>query len=581
LFISSIKHKSSYRSLIGYLKPYRFPFAVALVAMIIFGATDGGIPILIKYILDGVFSKHDQDLLLALPIALIAFSIFRALCDFAQQYYLAKVGHLIVGDMRLKLQQHLITLPPSFFVRNSSADLVTRISSDVMLIRSLVTESLAALIRDTVRIIALLVTAFFLDPFLALIAFVAFPLGIYPIFRFGKRLRKLGRIGQEGVGKISQLLQESILGNRVVKSFSKEQHEIERFKSANYELTKTLIKSEKIRALTGPINEILASIAISGIILYGGFSVMSGVRSQGDFIAFLVSVFLLYDPFKKLTRLANTIQLGMAGFDRINQVLSLTSEIKESEKPLALPSSHQIKFDQVTYRYPDGVQAINNISFTVSPGERVALVGFSGSGKSTIIDLLLRFIDPTLGVVTLGGVDLRQLSIADLRGCFALVGQNTFLFDATIAENIAYGDTNASLDKIIEAAKAAYADEFISTLPDGYNTKVGEAGLALSGGERQRISIARAILKAAPILLLDEATAALDNRAEREVQRALDSLSTGRTTIVIAHRLSSIQNADKIIVLSQGKIVECGNHSELIKDINGEYARLYQAHTTA
>jgi subfamily B ATP-binding cassette protein MsbA len=308
---------------------------------------------------------------------------------------------------------------------------------------------------------------------------------------------------------------------------------------------------------------------------------MSGVRSQGDFIAFLVSVFLLYDPFKKLTRLANTIQLGMAGFDRINQVLSLTSEIKESEKPLALPSSHQIKFDQVTYRYPDGVQAINNISFTVSPGERVALVGFSGSGKSTIIDLLLRFIDPTLGVVTLGGVDLRQLSIADLRGCFALVGQNTFLFDATIAENIAYGDTNASLDKIIEAAKAAYADEFISTLPDGYNTKVGEAGLALSGGERQRISIARAILKAAPILLLDEATAALDNRAEREVQRALDSLSTGRTTIVIAHRLSSIQNADKIIVLSQGKIVECGNHSELIKDINGEYARLYQAHTTA
>jgi subfamily B ATP-binding cassette protein MsbA len=342
----------------------------------------------------------------------------------------------------------------------------------------------------------------------------------------------------------------------------------------------TFIRSERVRALAGPINEVLASLAISGVLLYGGYTVISGQRTAGGFMAFLVSVFLMYEPFKKLTRINATVQQGLAGAQRIFEILDTPPTIQEPAVVQALPSSHEVVFEDVTYEYPrrsedDGVvEALKNITLTIPESKKVALVGFSGAGKSTLVDLIPRFIDPTTGGVRLGGVDIRELSLTDLRSRIAMVGQHTFLFNDSVYNNIAYGNSSATREQVMAAAKAAYAIDFIERLPSGFDTIVGEGGMSLSGGERQRLAIARAILKNAPILILDEATASLDNRAEREVQMAIEALVEGRTTVVIAHRLSTIRDADIIVVMSGGRIVERGTHDSLLSQ-GGEYSRLH------
>ena len=564
-----------YKRLIGYLKPYTGLFGVSLVCMVVFGASDGLVPFLVKQLLDGVFANKDRTLLNTLPAILITFALVRALTDFGQQFLMAKVGHNVVRDIRNDFQRHMLKLSPEFFLRRSTGDILARITSDTVMLRSLLTDSLAAIIRDSIRIVALLVSAVYLDPVLAGMAVILFPIGIFPVYRFGKKMRRLSKRGQEAVGSLSTLMQETILGNQVVKIFAREQFEAQRFVGENERLTDTFVRSEKVRAITGPINEVLASFAISGVLLYGGYSVMNGTRSQGDFIAFLISVFLLYDPYKKLSKIHNNIQQGLAASERVFEVLDTVPTIAEPVNPVPLNKSNDIRLEQVLFRYPsaDGI-ALNNVSLTIAEGKKVALVGFSGSGKSTLVSLIPRFSDPESGRVLIGGIDVRDLSLATLRSRIALVGQHTFLFNDTIFYNIAYGKEGASLAQVEEAAQAAYALDFIRALPKGFDTVVGEGGFSLSGGERQRIAIARAILKDAPILILDEATASLDNRSEREVQDALERLEQGRTTIVVAHRLSTIRSADQIIVLSDGKIVEAGTHQELVGK-GGEYAHLY------
>ncbi|MBX7138326.1 MAG: ABC transporter ATP-binding protein/permease [Oligoflexia bacterium] len=563
-----------YRRVLAYLRPHRRDFVLALICMVLFGASDGAVPFLVKHILDDVFQHQDQTLLYLLPLVLVVYAVLRALFDFGQQYLMARIGHRVIRDMRNGLNDHLLKLEPGFFVRHESADLTARMTSDVVLVRSLLTETAAAIIRDSIRVVALLVAAIYLDPVLAVIAFVFFPIGIYPVYRFGRRMRKLSRVGQEGIGKLSARLQESILGNRVVKIFGREKFESERFHTENQALTDTFVRSEKIRALTGPINEVLATLVISGVILYGGFSVIGGVRTQGDFVAFLISVFLLYDPFKKLSRVHNTVQQGMAGVERIFGILDSAPKIADPAQPMALGGSNTIEFDRVDFSYEAERQAVCEINLKIEERTRVALVGFSGSGKSTLADLIPRFIDPQKGAVRIGGIDISRVRLTELRARIAMVGQHTFLFNDTIYNNIAYGCPGVTREQVMAAARAAYAHDFIGMLPNGYESIVGEGGFALSGGERQRIAIARAILKDAPILILDEATASLDNRAEREVQAALDALERDRTTVVIAHRLSTVRSADLIVVMRDGRIVETGKHQELLHRA-GEYARLH------
>lgn len=569
------KKQQVYSRIIRYLHPHRAGFIGALACMVIFAATEGGIPFMLKYMVDDVFQSKAMDKLYFLPVLLISFSLFRGAFDFGQSYLMARAGHLVVRDVRAAVNNKLLQFSPSYFITNSSGDLQARITGDVMLIRTLLTDTSGALIRDFIKMVALVGSVFYLDPTLALMAFVGFPLGALPIIKFGKRMRRLSKRGQGEIGVLSAKFQETVVGNRVVKLFSREEFERQRFEELNRQVTRTFISSERVKALTGPVNELIAFSVISLVVMYGAYSVLSGERSVGLFTGFLAALYLLYDPFKKLSKVNNSIQQGLAGAERIFEVLDTPVQTEEIADPIPLTSSNELSLDNVSFTYPGaGRPALNGISLRVPEGKTYALVGFSGSGKSTLIDLLPRFIDPQEGQVGLGGVDIRQAALKDLRSRIAMVGQHTFLFNESILFNITYGKEGASQVEVKQAAQAAYALEFIKALPEGFNTLVGEGGYSLSGGERQRISIARAILKQAPILVLDEATAALDNRSEREVQSALEQLMHGRTSIVIAHRLSTVQNADQIVVLREGEIVERGTHEELLT-LGGEYSKLY------
>lgn len=568
-----------YRRILGYLKPHKRYFWAALAMMIVFGATDGVVPFLVKRILDDIFTNRDATMLWILPGVIVGFALVRGLSDFGQQFLMAAVGHRVTQDIRNDVNRHVLSLSPDFFIRNSTAEILSRVTSDVLLIRTLLTDSSASVIRDSIRVVVLLCSCIYLDPTLSLIAFVFFPLAGFPIAKIGKKMRKLSKRGQDAIGQLSALFQESMQGHRVVKIFCREEFEQRRFERGNHDLTQTFIKSERVRAFAGPINEILASLAISGVLLYGGYSVISGARTAGGFMAFLVSVFLMYEPFKKLSRVNATVQQGLSGAQRIFEILDTKPTILDPEKPVGLGLGKTIELRGVSFEYPSistgerSVSALKDVSLVIPEGKTVALVGFSGSGKSTLVDLLPRFIDPTGGSVTIGGVNLIDLRLSDLRSAIAMVGQHTFLFNDTVYNNIAYGNPEASREEVLRAAKAAYAVDFIERMPEGFETQVGEGGMSLSGGERQRLAIARAILKNAPILILDEATASLDTRAEREVQMAIEELVKGRTTLVIAHRLSTIRDADTIVVMSDGMIVEQGSHDELMRK-GGEYSRL-------
>lgn len=569
-----------YKRVLQYLKAHKAAFFTALVCMVIFGATDSALVFLLKNIFDGVFANRNEQILWLLPGLIMGFSVVRAASDFGQQFLMARVGHKVTEDIRNEVNRHVLSLSPDFFVRHSTGELLSRVTSDVLLMRTLLTDSSASIIRDLIRLVGLMGTCVYLDPTLSGIAIVFFPVAGVPIAKIGKKIRRLSKRGQDAIGELSALFQESMQGQRVVKIFCREGFEQERFERENHELTRTFIKSERLRAVAGPINEVFAGLAICGVVLYGGYTVISGVRSSGEFIAFLAAVFLMYEPFKKLTRVNATIQQGLAGAQRIFEILDTKPSVIEPTVCRTVPKRYDIELRDVSYEYParnggdEMSLALENVSLVIPEGKKVALVGFSGAGKSTMVDLIPRFIDPSRGGVFLGGVDLRELSLRELRGQMAMVGQHTFLFNDTIFNNIAYGNPKASQAEVEAAAKAAFAYDFITRLPSGFESLVGEGGMTLSGGERQRLAIARAILKNAPILILDEATASLDNQAEREVQSAIQALEQGRTTVVIAHRLSTVQDADLIVVMSKGRIVEQGTHAELLGK-GGEFSRLH------
>jgi subfamily B ATP-binding cassette protein MsbA len=564
-----------YKRLIKLAKPHLPKFILAMLCMLVVGGLTSALAFLVKPVLDDIFMKKNAAMLKWIPIAVVAIYMLKGLCTYVQTILMNFIGQRVVADIRNRLYQVIQTQSMSFFTKNQTGILMSRITNDVNSMQGAVSEAVTSLLKDSFTLICLMFVIFYRDWQLALVAMVIFPVTIYPIATFGRKIRKLATRTQVTMGSLTTLLQETISGARIVKAFGREDYESSRFSRENENLLKLTLKSVSISAVSSPFMEFLGGVGIAAIIFYGGYQVIQGVSTPGTFFSFLAALIMLYEPIKRLTNVNNTIQQGIAGAQRVFSIIDAVPEIRNKPEAIPLPAiSKSVDIRNVTFHYED-TPVLKQINLTVRAGEAVAFVGMSGGGKTTLVNLIPRFYDVSEGQILIDGRDIRDVTIESLRAQIGIVTQQTILFNDTVRNNIIYGDVEKTEADVIRAAKAANAHYFIMNLPDGYDTVIGEQGTKLSGGERQRISIARALLKDAPILVLDEATSSLDTEAEIEVQEALENLMKGRTTLVIAHRLSTIRNADRIVVLVNGEIVEEGTHEALL-DKKGEYFRLYQ-----
>jgi len=547
---------------------------VAMVFMLIAGAMQAAQALLLKPVLDDVFLKKDIATLRWVPFAVIGIFFLKASCNYGQTIIMSFIGLKIITNLRNRLYQQIQKQSLSFFTSHPTGILMSRITNDVSSIQSASSEAITSLIKDTVSLFSLVCVIFYTDWKLAFVALIVFPVTIYPIAKFGKKMRKVTTSSQITMGTLTSLLQETISGTRIVKAFCMEKYENERFAAENQTLLKYNMKAVSVNAISSPLMDFLAGIGIGGIIFYGGYNVIQGTSTPGTFVSFLAAALMLYEPVKRLTNVNNTIQQGIAGADRVFSIIDRVPDIEDKPDAVELPSiTKNIDIENVTFRYEEK-PVLKNINLSIKSGEVIAFVGMSGGGKTSLVNLIPRFYDVSEGRVLIDDRDIRDVTLQSLRSQIAIVTQQTILFNDTVRNNIAYGDIDRTEDEIVSAAKAANAHDFIMKLPKGYDGNIGELGTKLSGGEKQRISIARALLKNAPILILDEATSSLDTEAEIEVQDALNNLMKGRTTLVIAHRLSTIRNADRIIALVDGQIIEEGNHETLMEK-KGEYFRLY------
>jgi ATP-binding cassette, subfamily B, bacterial MsbA len=555
-------------------KSYYARLIFAMLCMLIAGALQSAQALLVKPILDDIFLGKNPQALKWIPFAVIGIFLVKGLCNYWQTVLMSFIGLRVVTNLRNRLYEQIQKQSLAFFTGHPTGILMSRITNDVVSIQSAASEAVSSLIKDTVTLVSLVGVIFYTDWKLALIAILVFPLVIYPISYLGRKMRKVTTSTQITMGALTTLLQETISGTRIVKAFGMEKYENRRFAAENERLFKLNMKTVSVNALSHPLMEFLGSLGIAAVIFYGGYNVVHGSSTPGTFFSFLAALLMLYEPVKRLINVNNTIQQGIAGAERVFSIIDRVPDIEDGPDAIALPPiTHSIDMENVTFCY-EKTPVLKDINLSIRAGEVIAFVGMSGGGKTSLVNLIPRFYDVTKGRILIDGRDIRNVSLSSLRSQIAIVTQQTILFNDSVRNNIAYGDIDRTGDDIIAAAKAANAHDFILKLPQGYDSNIGELGTKLSGGEKQRISIARALLKDAPILILDEATSSLDTEAEIEVQEALDNLMKGRTTLVIAHRLSTIRNADRIIALVNGEIVEEGNHETLMAK-KGEYFRLY------
>ncbi|HIB54995.1 MAG TPA: lipid A export permease/ATP-binding protein MsbA [Nitrospirales bacterium] len=568
---------TNYLRLLAYLRPYWKRLAIAVVCSAFVSGFTGMYAYLARPVLDDIFINKDMQMLIIVPLALLAISLFKGGFTYAQAYLMNYVGLRVVADVRDQLYEHLMRLPLAFHIKNASGRLLARVLDDVHLFQEAVSGMFKDAVQQSLTVLVLVGVVFYQNWKLALLAVVVLPLSIYPMLRLGKRLRGIAVTGQERIADLAALIKESLTGIRVVKAFVREDFEAARFHDVNKKYFRATMKGAQVAAFTSPVMEFVGSIGVAAVVWYGGYLVIQDVMTPGAFASFLTAVFLLYNPIRRLAHANNTIQRALAAAQRIFSVLDEQPEHVLDHGRRVLPTIRgDIELRGVTFYYADTeTPALAGIDMTAGVGEVVALVGHSGSGKTTFVNLIARFYDPTEGSILCDGCDIRDVSLSSLRQQIGMVSQDVLLFEGTIRSNIAYGRDDLGMDEVVAAAEGAYAHNFIARLPEGYDSIIGENGVKLSGGERQRIAIARAMLRNPRVLILDEATAALDTESEQMVQLALANLMKGRTTFVVAHRLSTIRQADRIVVLNQGKIVEIGGHEALLCQ-DGVYTQLHR-----
>jgi len=570
-----IKIKDRHRRLIGMVKDSWPILFLAMGCMIVMSAGTAAAAYLLKPAIDDVFINKDVRMLKLIPLAIVIVYLIRSVAMYGQEYLMSYVGQNIIRRLRNTLYNSIQDLPLSFFQKEKTGVLMSRVTNDVNIIKAMVSVAVTGSLRDCFAIMGLTFVIFYQIWELALIAFIVLPVSFYPIVIFGRKVRKVSTGCQEAMADMSSFLHETFAGNKIVKAFGMEPYEKKRFFEKTRRLLRLEMKEVKARAISSPINLFLGGVGAAVIIWYGGSRVIAGDYTTGTFISFLAAVLLLYAPIKNLSKLNNAIQQGLAATDRVFDIIERESEVREQENPVIIKHRpHSVIFKNASFKY-EKEMVLKDININAKAGEIIALVGMSGGGKTSLVNLIPRFYDVSKGSILIDETDIRDCSISSLREQIAIVTQDPILFNDTIKNNIAYGNRNASNNEIEQAAKAAYAYDFIQSFPDKFDTTIGELGGRLSGGEKQRICIARALLKDAPILILDEATSSLDTESEMLVQKALENLMKGRTTFVIAHRLSTISYAHRIVVIVNGKIVEEGKHDELLES-HGEFHKLYQ-----
>jgi len=555
--------------------PYRGKLLIAMIAAFFVASLNGAQAWLVKPLLDKIFFEKNMSYLTLLPFALMTIFIVKGFFYGLNYFMLQTVGQKVILVMRTRLFDHVCNQPLSFFHNTTTGDLISRVMADITLLQAAISTVVVGLLRDFFQVIILLIVIFSMNWKLALISLIFIPMASVPIVKFGRIFRRLSVTIQEETANTSSMMHESITGAPVVKAFAMEKYESNRFRRQVTKLYDVLMEKARYYRFQHPLMEGIGGLGIVMIIWFGGKAVIAGESTPGTFFSFLTALFMIYDPIKGVSKVNVTVQDGLAAAGRVFTLLDVQPEIRDKKNAVALaPFQKQIDFKDIQFHYTEDTEVIKNINLSVKAGEVLAIVGPSGSGKSTLANLIPRFFDIQDGSIAIDGVDVRDVTLHSLRSQIGIVTQQTILFNDTIRSNIAYGDEETSEESIREAAANANALDFIENLPEGFDTIIGESGVKLSGGERQRLCIARAILKNAPILILDEATSSLDTESERKVQNALENLMKNRTTLVIAHRLSTIKDAHRIVVIKNGEIVEEGTHDQLLS-LQGEYEKLY------